>query len=133
MPPVDAKPERRAGLWESTCFEAFISETQQGFYWELNASPSGHWNVYHFRGYREGRKPEARIAPPRIEVLPCVPHAFRLRVELDLSRVLGPRAALELGASAVLETGSGDKSYWALAHLGEKPDFHLRRSFQMRL
>jgi hypothetical protein len=38
-----------------------------------------------------------------------------------------------LGLTAVLENQDGTKSYWALAHHGGKPDFHLRSSFELTL
>jgi hypothetical protein len=40
--------------------------------------------------------------------------------------LLGP---VVLGATAVVEYRDGTKDYWALAHKGEKPDFHVRESF----
>ncbi len=39
----------------------------------------------------------------------------------------------QLGLSAVLEEKDGTKSYWALAHGGEKPDFHDPVCFAARL
>jgi hypothetical protein len=39
----------------------------------------------------------------------------------------------ELGLSAVLEEKDGAKSYWALAHRGDKPDFHDAGCFTARL
>jgi hypothetical protein len=39
----------------------------------------------------------------------------------------------ELGLSAVLEEKDGTKSYWALAHPREKPDFHDPGCFAARL
>jgi hypothetical protein len=39
----------------------------------------------------------------------------------------------ELGLSAVLEENDGTKSYWALAHPGDKPDFHAPGCFAARL
>ena len=41
--------------------------------------------------------------------------------------------SLDLGASAVLEYTDGRRGYWALVHAGDKPDFHLRKSFVLRL
>jgi len=38
-----------------------------------------------------------------------------------------------LGLSAVLEETDGTKSYWALAHCGEKPDFHDAGCFTAKL
>jgi hypothetical protein len=39
----------------------------------------------------------------------------------------------ELGLSVVLEERDGTKSYWALAHPSEKPDFHHPDCFVARL
>ena len=39
----------------------------------------------------------------------------------------------ELGLSAVLEEKDGTKSYWALAHPAEKPDFHAPDCFVAKL
>jgi hypothetical protein len=39
----------------------------------------------------------------------------------------------DLGLSAVLEEKDGTKSYWALAHPAEKPDFHARNCFVAKL
>jgi hypothetical protein len=39
----------------------------------------------------------------------------------------------QLGLSAVLEEKDGTKSYWALAHPGEKPDFHDAGCFAAHL
>ena len=38
-----------------------------------------------------------------------------------------------LGLSAVLEEKDGTKSYWALAHAADKPDFHDAGCFVARL
>src|SRR4051812_19971934 len=59
---AEPKPGSRADkLWEHTCFEAFFGIQGQDSYWELNLSPSGDWNLYHFDSYRSGMKREARI------------------------------------------------------------------------
>jgi hypothetical protein len=39
----------------------------------------------------------------------------------------------QLGLSAVLEEKDGTKSYWAVAHAAEKPDFHHPDCFAARL
>ena len=45
----DAKPASRAdGLWQHTCFEAFISSADSPAYREFNFSPSGLWQAYEF-------------------------------------------------------------------------------------
>ena len=39
----------------------------------------------------------------------------------------------QLGLSAVLEEVDGTKSYWALTHPGDKPDFHHPDCFAAKL
>ena len=143
-------PQRRDGLWQHTCFEAFIAAAGAPAYWEFNLSPLGDWNVYRFDGYRAGQCTESaygqlplrvigpRAAPPRGDCRLSAPGAL---LELELSCALPPMldntlragAALELGLTAVLETRGGELSYWALQHPGAEPDFHDRRGWLLRL
>ena len=51
-------PERRNNIWQETCFEFFLGLKDYDQYWEFNLSPSGHWNVYRFEAYREGKQDE---------------------------------------------------------------------------
>ena len=43
---------RRDGLWEHTCFEAFIGCVDDAGYYEFNLSPSKDWQCYRFEAYR---------------------------------------------------------------------------------
>lgn len=52
--------ERKDFLWESTCLECFVGNTNCSEYVEINASPAGNFAVYHFDDYR---KPDC--LPPR--------------------------------------------------------------------
>ncbi|HKX21768.1 MAG TPA: hypothetical protein VJM81_00690, partial [Rhizorhapis sp.] len=53
-------------------------------------------------------------------------------VELDLAPLV-PDLDRSLGLSAVIEEQDGAKSWWALVHPSEKPDFHLRDCFALQL
>lgn len=140
-------PERKNELWKSTCFEAFLKPVApalpgtDGEYLELNASPSGDWNAYRFTRYREGMREEPGITGLQV--------AFdRARGILELSadlRRTGLAGPLDVGLTAVLLEATGDangpaesgatgrESFWALEHAGTRPDFHLARSFVLRL
>jgi hypothetical protein len=140
------QPQRRDGLWQHTCFEAFLAPLGEEPYWELNLSASGDWNVYRFAAYRSGQRPEEaftslpfalmgpRPAPPQGSCLTASP---RVLLELDLRCPLQPALAqasqLQLGLSAVLEHRGGALSYWALSHPGPEPDFHDRRGWILQL
>ena len=139
------QPARRERLWEHTCVEAFIAPGDGTPYWELNVSPSGDWNVYRFERERSGMAPETRIAGLAAFGATAGPGGgVAIAAELDLSPVpeladaglAGPGSAgggLALGLAAVLGSVAGERSYWALRHAGEVPDFHRRESFVVRL
>jgi hypothetical protein len=122
-----AEPERADELWKTTCFEAFLRPLGKQNYREWNLAPSGQWAAYDFTATRTGMS-EGEAADPYI------------RVEDNLTWwALGASIAVpadtnwELGLSAVLEEKDGAKSYWALAHPGDKPDFHDPGCFVARL
>ncbi len=119
--------ERADELWKTTCFEAFLRAEREEPYREWNFAPSGAWAAYDFERYREGQA-DAEVTAPYI------------RMEDNFTWwALGATTTVEasvswrLGLSAVLEEQDGTKSYWALAHPSEKPDFHHPDCFTARL
>lgn len=136
LPQTSLAPQRRDGLWQHTCLEAFLGPTGQQAYWEFNLSPSGDWNVYRFSTYREGLTPE-----PFYQSLPLAIRSeqggggssiLELSLLCPLPPDLANASALEVGLSAVLES-SGSISYWALAHPKAAADFHARDGWRLRL
>ncbi len=128
--PKAAKPERRNELWKTTCCELFFGPATSTGYYELNVSPSGDWNVYQFDDYRAGMR-EATLSLSPFKMSGTVP-VPRVEGLVDLSALnlrLEKPGDVVLGATVVVEYQDGQKEYWALAHKGEKPDFHLRASF----
>jgi hypothetical protein len=128
--------ERRDGLWRTTCWEAFFALPGQDRYWELNFSPVSGWNAYRFERYREGMATEAGALGCDASRGPgSRPGALLWRFDTSLSPELEAALAgnLEVGLAAVVEDAAGSLSYWALAHAGPKPDFHLRASFARAL
>jgi hypothetical protein len=119
LPEPAEEPIRAENLWETTCLEAWLRDSDSDAYREWNFAPSGNWAVYDFTSHREGRS-EPEVAAPYI------------RVEDNLTWwAIGATIPVEagvrwaLGLSAILEERDGTKSYWALAHPpGDKPDFH---------
>lgn len=137
LPPATPVPSRRDGLWQHTCLEAFWGLRGAEGYWELNASPSGDWNLYRFDRYRQGLRPEP-LAPPPPATWTFVPaaadHPARLELELcGPAPEAVPAGGLEASLTAVLEHADGRLSYWALVHPGPEPDFHHRQGFRLRL
>lgn len=119
----------RDGLWCHTCCEAFVGPAGEAAYREFNFSPSGQWAVYGFSAYRQ--REDLRLA-----AIPAV--SFNRdndlwRLEANVPVVLLPDGDLELGLAVVLETAGGCLDYLALHHPAERPDFHDRRGFILRL
>ena len=117
------------GLWRHTCFELFVGQRCSPAYYEFNFSPSGQWAAYAFSAYRErrpwtiGRPPDIAVTQSRNELL--------LTARITAAELLSDSDAhsFQLGVSAVVESITGDLSYWALHHPCERPDFHDRSSF----
>jgi hypothetical protein len=123
-----SEPWRADELWKTTCFEAFLRIEGEDSYREWNFAPKGNWAAYDFSGYRE-HMTEAEVGSP--------PY---IRMEDNFTWwTVGATIAVEadkqwdLGLSAILEEKDGTKSYWALAHPSEKPDFHAPGCFVARL
>jgi hypothetical protein len=132
--PAATISERVDGLWQHTCFEAFIRTAQGGDYFELNFSPSTRWAAYLFRGYRKDMSVAGDFEPPRFEVR-SRDSCYELLVSLELNGLsnLPSSAAYQFGLAAVIEETSGHKSYWALAHPPGRPDFHHDDCFALAL
>lgn len=125
---------RRDRLWEHTCVEAFLAPVTGTAYWELNVAPTGDWNLYRFEGPRTGMTPERRFHGLTAFTAAGDDSRFALTATLDVAPI--PALAdgpLAVALAAVLETRSGERSYWALTHPGAAPDFHRRDSFLLRL
>jgi hypothetical protein len=122
--PRAARAARVAGLWRHTCFEVFFAETGTAAYREFNFSPSSQWAALGFRGYRDGAHDLALNAEPVIETR-CTPQRLELSVALRRSDAApAGHGPLMAGPAAVVETRSGELSYWATVHVGTTPDFH---------
>ena len=115
------------GLWQSTCFEVFLTEEGQPDYTEFNYSPDGRWACYQFDDYRSLLRSD-ELAPWEISA-ERGEQSYALRIEPGIFPDMGAKLAL----SAVIEELDGTKSYWALAHPPGKPDFHHPDCFALTL
>ncbi|MEO7365780.1 MAG: DOMON-like domain-containing protein [Sphingomicrobium sp.] len=123
-----SEPWRADELWRTTCFEAFFQPAGAKSYREWNFAPSGNWAAYDFSERRTGMSRAEVGSPPYI------------RMEDNFTwwtvgATIAGDAAQEwqLGLSAVLEEKDGTKSYWALAHGDQQPDFHNPDCFVAKL
>jgi hypothetical protein len=132
LPPA-AEPARADGLWQHTCFEAFVRASRDGPYHEFNLAPSAQWAGYGFSGYRNGMISPA-MDPPHIRTRSSGDtYELRATLKLDLLPHLPGDAPWQLNLSAVIEDASGRKSYWALSHPPGKADFHHPDCFTLEL
>ncbi|OOG79390.1 hypothetical protein B0E41_24135 [Hydrogenophaga sp. A37] len=124
------------GLWQHTCFEAFVGTAGNAAYREFNFSPSGQWAAYRFSAERvRDRAAESTDHPP---VITCerTAHALDLSVWLPPALLPVPEdlASWVIGLNAVIEARDGQLSYWALHHpRAERPDFHHAGGWTHRL
>ncbi|MES2754401.1 MAG: DOMON-like domain-containing protein [Pseudomonadota bacterium] len=118
---ADAPPGRADGLWQHTCFEAFIAGAGTG-YLEFNFAPSGAWAAYVFDDYRAGIR--------NADVVPRVTWIDgKLAAQVDVATA----GDWQVNLSAIIEETDGTKSYWALAHPDGPPDFHDPACFVLDL
>ena len=127
--PAKSTPSRVDGLWQHTCFEAFVSVDGAPEYREFNFAPSGQWAAYDFQGYRAGGSlPQA--SDPQITLRSS---ANRLELDALICReslpALPVNGRLLLALSAVIVEKDGVMSYWALKHPPGPPDFHHVSAF----
>ena len=123
--PPPAPPAIADRLWEHTCFEAFVAVAGERAYRELNFSPSGAWALFEFRDYRDGG---ALADPPPVPAIAIETSRAGLTlaavVALDRWSASYRERPLRLGLAAVVEDADGGRSYWALRHRADRPDFH---------
>lgn len=127
VPPLAGRG-RADGLWQTTCFELFVRQTEG--YSEFNFSPSERWAAYDFSAYREGMHERPVPRDPRCTWRGGSRFAI-FDAEVPLAAL--PPLPWKCGISAVIEEQGGIKSYWALAHPPGKPDFHHPACFAATL
>jgi hypothetical protein len=132
FPATTQLPQRQDNLWQTTCFEFFLGFPGKTCYWEFNLSPEGHWNVYRFADYRQGMIPEPTITALPI-MLKIEPAVVSVAAIVDLVDIVPSEQPLDVAISAVIQSQTGELSYWALAHPSSEADFHRRDSFILRL
>lgn len=132
--PSPCPPQRVDGLWQHTCFEAFLAEPGPAAYYELNFAPSTQWACYRFTAYRQGQTVVESAGPPAMVFHPGVDRC-QLAVSVDLAALapLWGGRGLRLAVAAVIETVGGERSYWALRHPPGRPDFHHPDAFALAL
>ena len=128
--PAPAGTDRTDDLWKHTCFEAFLRPDPGPSYTELNFSPSSAWAAYGFDSERTGMRAASLPSPP---VITTERHVDRFELRAELRAPLDAPRLWHVGLTAVIEDIAGAKSYWALSHPREVPDFHHPGGFTLKL
>lgn len=132
IPPATT-PGSADGLWQHTCFEAFVSAEGNPAYREFNFSPSGQWAAYRFAGERQREITTAPNLPAPAMQLATTPALLTLDVHLPLAALPSSAPHVVLALCAVIEGIDGRLSYWALQHPQPRPDFHHPAGRTLRL
>lgn len=131
-------PKRMNGLWETTCFEAFIKNSNYTPYLEFNFAPSGHWNAFIFSDYREAMREFTGIKKMHVE-LKSNDGELSLNCNLVMKRPKGflesdfAEKKIKMGISAILHLKNDNKLSYALNHPLLKVDFHHEDGFIYKL
>ena len=129
--PTPQTPAAADNLWQHTCCELFVANADEDAYCEFNFSPSGLWAAYRFTSYRQ---PDLAFQPATSPQTTLRHLADGFELDALIARELLPTGnSLALGLTAVIEPHDGSKTYWALAHSADQPDFHLPASFTLSL
>lgn len=128
--PPPQQPAETEGLWNHTCFEAFVAVEGEPGYHEYNFSPSGQWAAFSFSGYRKRCSWSAGKSP---EMVWSQDKNGRLKLTANIAASELPKNTcgkpFQLGLTAVVESDIGGFSYWAIVHPADRPDFHHRGGF----
>ncbi|WP_066556556.1 DOMON-like domain-containing protein [Croceicoccus bisphenolivorans] len=119
---------RQDELWQTTCFELFALR-DDGSYREFNFSTSGRWAVYDFDGPRTGMADHDPMQMPAVSAK-AGDRMLAINVSLMPRDLAGFTRA---GLTAVIEETGGHKSFWALEHSRDVPDFHDPACFTVPL
>ena len=103
--PATVAPRQADGLWQHTCFEAFIGGQGSRAYCEFNFSPSTEWAAYGFsalpRGHGADRVHDCRLRSRSAS--PRTASRSRRSIPLEALLALPGDGTLLLGLAAVIE------------------------------
>ncbi len=123
---VGTQLNRENDLWKSTCFELFLNPVGEKNYFEFNFGLKPTWNNYVFDEYR---KPQPVKLCYDFEIQKMQWKKNKLKIDL-LNRTAFQKFNVSL--TAVIKNKKNQVSYFALAHVESKPDFHSLKSFQLQ-
>jgi hypothetical protein len=124
--PHSPASKRTHKLWENTCFEAFWSLPSSMEYWEFNIAFNGLWNLYYFKSYRNPNIPQENFD---FQLIDFNSSTTMINVVLKCNLNI---TDIEASLTSIIKTHSNKTLYFATHHYDNKPDFHIRKSFQLK-
>ena len=131
--PLPGIARRGDGLWQHTCFEAFLQADASDSYYEFNFAPSGEWAAYRFSGRRSDRSSPGMPAPSIFFQSTADDCELTAHMPVAALPELATASVVRAGLSAVIESEDRSLSWWALSHASDKPDFHDPSTFAIRV
>lgn len=131
--PPPTEPGPADGLWQHTCFEAFVATDGDVAYREFNFSPSGQWAAYRFASERQRDTTAKPDLPAPVMQFNMTATHLTLDVHLPRAALPSPAQHLAVALCGVIEDHDGRLSYWALQHPQARPDFHHPAGRSLRL
>ena len=129
LAPRADRPGRRDRLWEHTCCEAFVGARRRGALPRAEPRPVGGLGAVGVRRLpgRDARRGERRAAAARASARRASCASTRSSTRPSCRASSACRRD-HVGLAAVIEEQDGRRSFHALAHAAERPDFHARES-----
>lgn len=127
---LNSSLERKIGLWEGTCFEAFIKDPKSERYLEFNFSGTGLWNCFYFeeKGQELKEHVSLQISSHRFISRPRK-RIFSFSIPKKDIDFLMSNHQLDIGLSTILMDDDEHKEYFSIKHLKDKPDFHDENTY----
>jgi hypothetical protein len=115
---------RFSGLWQQTCFEAFIQPYGHKNYYEFNFTLQKAWNVFSFEDYRSPQPP-AEVPEATLTSLTAENSAVAASFHLPGAKL----GRVNISLCAVIVLKDLGVTYWSVKHADSKPNFHHFESF----
>ena len=125
--PKKEKLKRANELWKATCFELFLANSKTQSYYEINISPTLHWNIYYLDTYRAEPKEVIVSSEPLIKIREDK-QSYEIDFELKCE-ALDLEEFDQYNLAVILLNVENERKFWVVNPVGESPDFHNRGSF----
>ena len=125
--PLKENLKRANNLWKATCFELFLANSKTQSYYEINISPTLHWNIYRLETYRAEPKELISSSKPIIEIKEDE-KSYEIDFELECKE-LDLVEFDQYNLAVILLNKQNEREFWAVNPVGERPDFHDRGGF----